>query len=156
MIKLFYLILPVFQIPLLSLNELDPFTIYYWRVSAQNQYGSSIWADPIGFRTESVLAVREESKIPADYNLSQNFPNPFNPSTKIRFSLPKSGYVELKVFDILGREVIELVNEEFAPGSYSVGWNGRNNSGVQVPSGLYIYIIRVGEFISSKKMMLIK
>ncbi len=140
----------------LSLNNLDGYTIYYWRVSAENQYGVSLWPNPFGFRTKEVLAVKDGSEIPTDYKLYQNFPNPFNPTTEIKFSVPKTGNVELKVFDILGREVAELVNENFSTGSYSVTWDGKNNSGTQVPSGVYIYTIKSGQFISSKKMILIK
>ena len=140
----------------ISLTDLDSYTIYFWRVSAQNQYGSSRWPAAFGFRTEKVVAVDDRNELPTEYNLYQNYPNPFNPTTDIKFSLPHSGYVQIKVFDILGREVAELVNADFASGSYTVSWNGRNNSGVQVPSGIYIYTIRADEFVSSKKMMLIK
>ena len=140
----------------ISLTDLESYTIYFWRVSAQNQYGSSRWPAAFGFRTEKVVAVDDRNELPTEYNLYQNYPNPFNPTTDIKFSLPHSGYVQIKVFDILGREVAELVNADFASGSYTVSWNGRNNSGVQVPSGIYIYTIRADEFVSSKKMMLIK
>ena len=140
----------------LILNNLDGFTIYYWRVSAQNQYGSSLWPGSFGFRTQEVVAVKDREELPTEYNLYQNYPNPFNPTTEIKFSIPKSGNVELRVYDILGRVVIELANKNFATGSYSVTWDGKNDSGIQVPSGVYIYIIKAGQFISSKKMIFIK
>ena len=139
-----------------TLNNLDGLTIYYWRVSAENQYGSSLWSGSFGFRTQEVVGVKDREEIPTEYNLYQNYPNPFNPTTEIKFSIPKSGNVELRVYDILGREVMELVNENFAAGSYTVEWNGKNNYGNQVPSGVYIYTIRSGQFISSKKMILLK
>ena len=140
----------------ISLTDLDSYTIYFWRVSAQNEYGSSLWPTAFGFRTEKVVGVEDKNEIPTSYNLYQNYPNPFNPNTEIKFALPHSSNVQLKIFDILGREVAELVNENYSAGSYTVSWNGKNNSGVQMPSGIYIYTIRANEFSSSKKMMLIK
>ncbi|MBZ0202734.1 MAG: T9SS type A sorting domain-containing protein, partial [Ignavibacteria bacterium] len=83
--------------------------------------------------------------------LSQNYPNPFNPSTKIDFSLPNSSNVELKIFDVLGREVYTLLNEEFAAGNYSVDFNAS-----ELPSGMYFYKLTSGEFSEVKKMVLIK
>ena len=140
----------------LTLNNLDGLTIYYWRVSAKNQYGTSLWPGSFGFRTQEIVAVKDGNEIPSDYELYQNYPNPFNPTTKIKFSIPKMGNVEIKVYDILGRELVELVNEDFSAGSYSVTWDGKNDYGSQVPSGVYIYSIRSGQFISSKKMILMK
>ncbi len=140
----------------LTLNNLDGLTIYYWRVSAQNEYGSSLWPGSFGFRTQEIVAVKDGNEIPSDYKLYQNYPNPFNPTTNIKFSIPKMGTVEIKVYDILGREVVELVNEDFAAGSYTATWDGKNDFGSQVPSGVYIYTIRSGQFISSKKMILLK
>ena len=140
----------------ISLTDLDSYTIYFWRVSAQNEYGSSLWPTAFGFRTEKVVGVEDKNEIPTSYNLYQNYPNPFNPNTEIKFALPHSSNVQLKIFDILGREVAELVNENYSAGSYTVSWNGKNNSGIEVPSGIYIYTIRANEFSSSKKMMLLK
>lgn len=91
------------------------------------------------------------SKMPTTYDLSQNFPNPFNPATTINYQLPKSGYVTLKVYDILGREVATLVNEEKSLGRYSINFDGSS-----LASGVYIYQIRANDYVSSKKMMLIK
>jgi hypothetical protein len=88
---------------------------------------------------------------PASYSLSQNFPNPFNPVTKISFALPKSGLVTMKVYDILGKEVATLVNEIKNAGSYTVDFNGSSLS-----SGMYFYKISVDGFNDVKKMMLLK
>ncbi len=86
------------------------------------------------------------------------FSNPFNPSTIINFSIPESGLVTLKIFNILGQEVVELINEVKSAGSYGVSFdaNSQNGNGKQLTSGLYIYKLQVGDFIASKKMMLIK
>jgi hypothetical protein len=85
------------------------------------------------------------------YSLSQNYPNPFNPNTKINFSVANLSRVSLKVYDILGREIITLVNEEKPAGNYEVNLNSSN-----LASGVYFYQIKAGEFVESKKMILIK
>jgi hypothetical protein len=92
-----------------------------------------------------------KSIIPDKYSLSQNYPNPFNPVTRINFDIPKKGFVSLKVFDILGREVQTLVNEEKTAGAYSVDFNGSEYS-----SGVYFYRIESGDFSDVKRMILIK
>lgn len=91
------------------------------------------------------------SGIPITYSLSQNYPNPFNPVTKINFSIPKQGIVKLKVYDVLGKEVMTLVNEQRPAGNYSVEFNASNLS-----SGAYFYRIEAGEFIDVKRMIVIK
>jgi hypothetical protein len=88
---------------------------------------------------------------PETYKLSQNYPNPFNPVTKINYALPKSGFVTLKVYDILGKEVATLVNEVKNVGAYSIDFNG-----VSLSSGVYFYRLTVGDFSSVKKMTLLK
>ena len=91
------------------------------------------------------------SNIPDKYSLSQNNPNPFNPTTNINYSIPKSGLVTLRIFDLLGREIATLVNEEKASGSYTEEFDGSN-----LPSGTYFYRMESGTFIETKKMMLMK
>ncbi len=94
--------------------------------------------------------------VPNTYSLSQNYPNPFNPATKIQFGLPKAENVELKIYDILGREVRTLINETYNAGVYTVTWDGKNNFGSNVASGMYIYSVRAGQFVQTKKMLLMK
>jgi len=88
---------------------------------------------------------------PKDFELSQNYPNPFNPSTRIKYALPKNTMVNIKVYDILGKEVLTLVNKQQDAGYYNLDFNGAN-----LPSGVYIYNINTKEFVQSKKMLLIK
>lgn len=90
------------------------------------------------------------------YNLEQNYPNPFNPSTEIVFQIVKPGNVKLKVYDLLGREVKTLVDKELNNGTYSVTWFGENNFGEQLSSGVYFYRIETGDFIQTKKMILLR
>ncbi len=94
--------------------------------------------------------------LPSAYELSQNYPNPFNPTTQIRFSLPIESNVEMKIYDILGREVATLIKGAYKPGSYTIEWSGRNSYGVHVASGMYIYRITAGKFVQTKKMMMLK
>ncbi len=88
---------------------------------------------------------------PKEYNLSQNNPNPFNPSTKISYSLKTDGRVSLKIYNTLGEEVIKLVDEIKPAGNYEAEFNAS-----ELPSGIYIYRMESGEYVSSKKMLLIK
>lgn len=92
---------------------------------------------------------------PKEYFLFDNYPNPFNPTTNIQYSIPSNELVTLKVYDILGREVATLVNESKTAGSYSVNFNA-SSAGGGLASGTYIYQLRAGEFLSTKKMTLIK
>lgn len=88
---------------------------------------------------------------PNEYSLQQNYPNPFNPSTTIEYTIPKDGYVSLKVYDITGREIASLVNQYQNTGSYLVTWNASNFS-----SGVYFYRIVAGDYIATKRMVLKK
>ncbi|MFC2092773.1 YCF48-related protein [Bacteroidota bacterium] len=91
------------------------------------------------------------NKIPQKYNLKQNYPNPFNPVTKIGYDLVKNGYVVLKIYDLLGREIASLVNEKQNAGSYLVEWNASG-----FPSGVYFYRLETEEYRETKKLLLIK
>jgi glycosidase len=94
--------------------------------------------------------------IPVEFTLEQNYPNPFNPSTIIRYSIVSPSLVSLKIFDVLGREVNTLVNKEQVNGVYEVNWNGDDALGNKVSTGVYFYRIDAGDFVQTKKMMLIK
>ena len=94
---------------------------------------------------------RYSSGIPSRFTLYQNYPNPFNPTTTIKYNLPKQSFVTLKVYNILGEEVAVLVNGVKQAGSYSVVFNASSLS-----SGVYIYTLATDEFVSSKKMLVIK
>jgi hypothetical protein len=89
--------------------------------------------------------------LPEAFSLSQNYPNPFNPSTNIKYSIKEKSKVELKVFDLLGNEIATLVNEEKAPGNYDVSFDASFLS-----SGIYLYTIKVGSFVQTRKMLLMK
>ena len=90
------------------------------------------------------------SSIPTRFSLSQNYPNPFNPTTTIQYQIPELSFVKLKVYDVLGNEILTLVNEEKPAGNYKLNWNATN-----IPSGVYFYKIKAGSFVVTKKMVLL-
>ncbi len=94
---------------------------------------------------------REDEILPAVYSLKQNFPNPFNPATQIQFNIKETGFVTIKVYDILGKEVATLVNQILPSGNYTAEWNAQN-----FESGIYLYRIHSGNYTETKKMLLVK
>lgn len=107
-----------------------------------------IWRRPL---SEIVTTIENETTQPTDFSLSQNFPNPFNPSTTIKYSVPQSSNVVIKLFDVLGNEIETLVNEVKPAGTYEITWSSAN-----LPSGVYFYQLKAGDFVQTKKMLLIK
>jgi hypothetical protein len=94
--------------------------------------------------------------LPTEFALSQNVPNPFNPSTIVNYALPKDAQVNISVYNVLGQQVKTLVNDMQRAGMQSVTWDGTDNSGSSVASGVYFYKIRAGDFSDTKKMLLLK
>ena len=122
-------------------------------------FGDHVYIDSVGVQHSSganscwgIVGIQNPGiNVPKVYSLAQNYPNPFNPSTLINYSLPKAGNVELKVYDVLGREVAVLVNEFKQVGNYSVQFNANSFA-----SGVYFYKLVSGNFTSVKKMVLMK
>ncbi len=111
-------------------------------------------ADAVRFITFDDISVsvdEEISSLPKDFSLEQNFPNPFNPSTSIEYSVPSNEYVSLKVYDVLGNEITTLVNENQNPGNYTVNFDARN-----ISTGVYFYKLQVGSFVQINKMLFLK
>jgi len=96
------------------------------------------------------------TQVPDKFEVYQNYPNPFNPSTSITYALPTSELVNLSVYDLSGRKITELVNNDQNPGTYDVTWNGKNSRGENASSGIYFYQLKAGTFKSIKKMILIR
>jgi flagellar hook assembly protein FlgD len=94
--------------------------------------------------------------VPEEYELSQNYPNPFNPVTRIEYGLPVTSHVHLAIYDLLGREVVTLVDGIQEAGYRSITWHGMNRSGNGVGAGMYFYVIQAGDFRQIKKMILLK
>ena len=94
--------------------------------------------------------------IPTAYYLSQNYPNPFNPMTKLNYNLPLRSKVNISIYNVLGQEVKTLVNEVKEYGYHSVSWNGNDNKGREMSSGVYFARITSQSFIKTRKMLLVK
>jgi hypothetical protein len=94
--------------------------------------------------------------IPTEFALRQNYPNPFNPVTEILYDLPADHLVELFVYDLLGREVIQLVNAPMTAGYHRVTWHAKDAHGQPVSAGIYFYQMRAGSFVRTQKMILLK
>jgi len=106
---------------------------------------------------QDITAIKRVDPIPSQYALDQNYPNPFNPTTVITFGLPKETNVTLEVYNILGMQVRTLIaGNRMNAGKYSVDWDGKDNSGMSVPSGVYLYRIQTDKFNAAKKMVLMK
>jgi len=102
------------------------------------------------------LGVEETESLPKDYSLFQNYPNPFNPSTVISYSIPKAGFVKLQIFDITGKQIRSLVNTNQQPGRYDISFNGRDDYGNTIPSGIYFYTLSSEKFTETRKMLMLK
>ncbi|MFQ5640078.1 MAG: DNRLRE domain-containing protein, partial [bacterium] len=100
--------------------------------------------------------LRQDAPVPAIFGLSQNFPNPFNPETRIEFQLPNHSHVTIKIFNTLGQEIRTLVDAPYSSGYHSVRWDGTDRSGNQVASGVYIYKMTADDFHAVKKMSLLR
>jgi hypothetical protein len=111
-------------------------------------------SSPLNFQL-SIVSVTPvdptERTVPLLFGLSQNYPNPFNPATNMEFQVPSSQFVELKVYDVLGREVATLVNGQLSPGAYRVRWDAKEQ-----PSGVYFYRLSAGSFVETRKMVLMR
>ena len=105
---------------------------------------------------EENLDLSDIKNIPNHYALHDAYPNPFNPLTTINYDLPKDSFVRICIYDLMGRQIKTLVNENMMAGYRSINWNATNNLSQPVSAGLYIYTIQAGEFMKTKKMVLIK
>ena len=114
--------------------------------------------DPIAMATDMTIhhVLGIDGQLPLTFELHQNYPNPFNPITTLRYDLPEESFVNIKIYDITGRIVKNLVRENKTAGYHYTRWNGNNNLGESVSAGMYIYIIQAGQFHSMKKMILLK
>jgi hypothetical protein len=130
-------------------------TDYYWHVRADNSICgvTPVWSETWEFTALDLrkIALQPNKNKPTSFSLSKNFPDPFNPITKIKYSLPEEASVTLKVFDILGREIATIVDEQKLAGLHEVDFSGTN-----LPSGVYFYKIQAGKFMDVKKMILTK
>ncbi|MEK7670723.1 MAG: FlgD immunoglobulin-like domain containing protein, partial [Bacteroidota bacterium] len=131
---------------------------------AAGRVAQRAWVQRLGNTINVVLVSVPDptAGIPETFELAQNYPNPFNPSTTIRYALPEAARVNLSIYNVLGQRVAELTNEVQSAGFYNAVWNGHNQAGSQVATGVYFYRIEAtpvggdAPFISFKKMLLVK
>ncbi len=123
---------------------------------ANNSCSAQIGAYPVGCDPMSVEEPEDGSALPTTYSLSQNYPNPFNPSTTISYALPERSHVKLTVYNILGQEVIKLVNAEKPAGEHAAVWDGRDSKRRPVSTGVYLYRLEANGFTQTRKMLLLK
>ena len=123
-------------------------------VSSYPQLGSSHFT--INIIYNELIINEQENLIPIQYALHQNYPNPFNPITTISYDIPKHSYVSIIIYDMMGREITRLVEQNQSSGFKSVLWNATDKYGKKVSAGLYLYKIQTGEYIDTKKMILLK
>ena len=123
----------------------------------------SDWADAatptLGAENSNVTSVKDPAGIPENFSLEQNFPNPFNPSTIIHYTIPQSANLintRLEIFNVLGQKVRTLINSRQSAGAHSVQWDGRDDAGKLLVSGVFIYRLKMGNFVDMKKMLLVK
>ncbi len=142
-----------------ELNE-EHIGIYYWNGTKWEETGSRIQGNTVkGILKGSRIAVFYNPDInnaPERFALEPNYPNPFNPATTIRYQLAENSKVTLKIYNLLGQEVRTLVNAQKLSGSHSVIWDGKNNHGQRVTSGVYFYRLQAGDFVKTRKMVLVK
>ena len=122
---------------------------YIYRIKAYKGSAESDYSNEVSIVITGIH--EEEGEIPTKYSIDQNYPNPFNPTTKIKFSLPKTTLTTIIICDLLGREIMTLVNKVLQAGFHEINIDSNN-----LPSGIYLYRIQSGEFIQSKKMILMK
>jgi len=136
-------------------------TAYYWRVKAVDSDGLVTWgsnsdAAPWSFRFNPSAVISDDINTPREFQLSQNHPNPFNPETTIAYQLPISCHVELKIFNTIGQEIRTLFDGERNAGYHQIIWDGKDNLGRKVGTGIYLYQLKSHDFIAVKKMIMIQ
>jgi YD repeat-containing protein len=164
--------LPLFVLLLLGLPaaaQPQAYTVTY-RYDAQGRLLQASYDDAFTFRygydpngnlilselrEGGPVAVEEDTGLPARFALHANYPNPFNPATRIRYELPRQARVRLTVYDVLGRRLAVLVDAEQAAGRYEVAWNGRGERALAA-SGVYVYRLEAGDFVQTRPMVLVK
>ncbi|KAA3598106.1 MAG: T9SS C-terminal target domain-containing protein [Calditrichaeota bacterium] len=138
-------------------SSLEELTNYNWFVEVTDGEFTVSSSDTFEFITPMAVSISEnENQVPNSFALRQNYPNPFNPTTTISYDLPINSKVILKIYNLIGQEVRALVEKNVNAGFHLVNWDGKNDFGKQVSSGIYIYKIQAGDFVQSKKMVFLK
>ena len=140
--------------PNYTLPAIDPAQHAHIIVIANSEAGCGLWSEI--FEYDDIVAVGDERVIPETYDLSANYPNPFNPTTTINYQVPKTAHVKIVIFNLLGQKVATLVDDELVAGFHSTQFNGLTDRGRQLSSGIYFYRMTTGDFSKTQKMMFLK
>jgi hypothetical protein len=129
---------------------------YWWRVRGRNANGWGLFSRQNSFIFLTPTGVTSPAITVTDFHLEQNYPNPFNPSTTVKYELPKPVEVHLKIYDLMGQHVRTLVQQDQPAGRYTILWDGRNEKGEVLASGVYLYQLRAGSFVQTRRMALVR
>ena len=135
-------------------------TIWVWAgveyYQASNADNGSVYTDMLEMHVSDVVSVDLDADLPGEFKLLGNFPNPFNPVTKLRFDIDYRSNVIVTIYNILGNEITTLQNGEMNPGRYSMTWNATNDQGKRMPTGMYLYKVTSDSRVLTGKMLLMK
>ena len=137
--------------------QIDAGTHYHWVLTSAT--GEDYILESTGeivVPSSGIFILKKQPALPETFTLYQNYPNPFNPITTLRYDLPEQAFVVLTIYDMLGREIAQLVNTTQEAGFKLVQWDGSDIMGRSVSAGVYLYQIRAGEFVQTRKMVLLK
>jgi len=138
-----------------GLDVLD--TTYYANIEIEsNDPVNPLVTIPVEIKVVSVIGIGDLEQMPTTFAISQNYPNPFNPTTSFKYQLPEVADVKLVIYNVLGQKVRTLINKGVEPGYHTIEWNGFNDAGNQVATGLYIYRFEAGNYVKTMKMMMLK
>jgi hypothetical protein len=139
-------------------GSLVPYTQYYLRIAATSLYtgASMILRDSPSFWLKANVEPPQQEIIPIVYALLPNYPNPFNPITRIDYQIPKASHVKITIYDLLGRQIRTLIDAMQETGAYNVFWDGQSDRGDEVESGIYFYRMEAGDFVATRKMSLLR
>ena len=140
----------------ISFNIANKTTWVLINIESNEEYDLSGSGELIIAEVLNEFILQKNSVLPHSYSLHQNFPNPFNPVTSLRYDLPEQSFVTLTIYDLIGREITQLVNTTQEAGFRSVQWDATDSFGKPVSAGIYLYKITTGEFVQTKKMVLVK
>jgi hypothetical protein len=132
-----------FDFPLYFIQEAEACSLLHRALSNLEVYPSSVEEDA-------------GTNVPLTFSLGQNYPNPFNPETVIEYFLPKESQVQITIYNLLGQKVRNLVDRRISAGHQKISWDGKNDKGEAVSSGIYFYRMEAGKFVQTKRMLLLK
>lgn len=146
------------DLPAVATDVPTPYSASWWYDNSfgWNQYAGGTWIMRAAVETTTGVVELDAGGMPHDYRLGQNTPNPFNISTAIRFSLPQTTDVSLQIYNVLGQSVRQLQTGEMSPGEYSIEWDGRDEKGHVMNTGVYFYRLQTNNFAETRKMLLLK